>query len=135
MRERTRLEKSLGAVREIGQGLEDAVGLIELAEAENDQSTLAEAEAELAKVAETAAKKQLESLLSGEADANDCYLEIHAGAGGTEAQDWALILTRMYTRWANAKGYKVEYIEESPGEEAGLKSTTIRISEIGRAHV
>jgi peptide chain release factor 2 len=128
MRERTRLEKSLGAVREIEQGLEDAVGLIELAEAENDQATLAEAEAELAKVAETAAKKQLESLLSGEADANDCYLEIHAGAGGTEAQDWALILTRMYTRWANAKGYKVEYIEESPGEEAGLKSTTIRIS-------
>ncbi|MBL8688109.1 MAG: peptide chain release factor 2 [Rhodospirillaceae bacterium] len=128
MRERTRLEKSLGAVREIEQGLEDAVGLIELAEAEDDQSTLAEAEAELAKVAETAAKKQLESLLSGEADANDCYLEIHAGAGGTEAQDWALILTRMYTRWANAKGYKVEYIEESPGEEAGLKSTTIRIS-------
>jgi len=128
MRERTRLEKSLGAVREIEQGLEDAVGLIELAEAENDQATLTEAEAELAKVAETAAKKQLESLLSGEADANDAYLEIHAGAGGTEAQDWALILTRMYTRWANAKGYKVEYIEESPGEEAGLKSTTIRIS-------
>jgi peptide chain release factor 2 len=108
--------------------MDDAVGLIELAEAENDQATLAEAEAELAKVAEAAAKKQLESLLSGEADGNDCYLEIHAGAGGTEAQDWALILTRMYTRWANTKGYKVEFIEESPGEEAGLKSTTIRIS-------
>ncbi len=128
MRERTRLEKSLGAIREIQQGLDDAVGLIELAEAENDQATVAEAEAELAKVAETAAKKQLESLLSGEADGNDCYLEIHAGAGGTEAQDWALILSRMYTRWAGAKGYKVEYQEESPGEEAGIKSATIKIS-------
>ncbi len=127
MRERTRLEKSLGAIREIQQGVDDAVGLIELAEAENDQATVAEAEAELAKVAETAAKKQLESLLSGEADANDCYLEIHAGAGGTEAQDWALILSRMYTRWASAKGYKVEYQEESPGEEAGIKSATIKI--------
>ncbi len=128
MRERTRLEKSLGAVREIQQGLDDAVGLIELAEAENDQATLAEAEAELSRVAEVAGKKQLESLLSGEADGNDCYLEIHAGAGGTEAQDWALILSRMYTRWANAKGYKVEYQEESPGEEAGIKSATIKIS-------
>src|SRR5262245_1822156 len=113
MRERTKLEKSLGAIREIQQGMDDAVGLIELAEAENDQGTIAEAEAELAKVAEIAGKRQLESLLSGEADGNDCYLEIHAGAGGTEAQDWALILSRMYTRWANAKGYKVEYQEES----------------------
>ncbi|MBM3546717.1 MAG: peptide chain release factor 2 [Alphaproteobacteria bacterium] len=128
MRERTKLEKALGAVREIQQGLDDAVGLIELAEAENDEATLKEAEAELGKVAEIAAKKQLESLLSGEADANDCYLEVHAGAGGTEAQDWALILTRMYTRWANTKGYKIEYQEESPGEEAGIKSATIRIS-------
>jgi peptide chain release factor 2 len=127
MRERTRLEKSLADVRQIEQGLEDAVGLIELAEAENDQATLAEAEAELAKVAEIAAKKQLESLLSGEADANDCYLEIHAGTGGTEAQDWALMLVRMYTRWATSKGYKTEFVEESPGEEAGLKSSTIKI--------
>ena len=116
MRERTQLEKSLGDIRQIERGLDDAVGLIELAEAENDQGTLAEAEAELTRVAALAAKKQLESLLSGEADANDCYLEIHAGTGGTEAQDWALMLLRMYTRWANAKGYKTEFVEESPGE-------------------
>ncbi len=127
MRERTQLEKSLGDIRQIERGLDDAVGLIELAEAENDQGTLAEAEAELTRVAALAAKKQLESLLSGEADANDCYLEIHAGTGGTEAQDWALMLLRMYTRWANAKGYKTEFVEESPGEEAGIKSTTIKI--------
>ena len=127
MRERTQLEKALGDIRQIERGLDDAVGLIELAEAENDQGTLAEAEAELTRVAALAAKKQLESLLSGEADANDCYLEIHAGTGGTEAQDWALMLLRMYTRWANAKGYKTEFVEESPGEEAGIKSTTIKI--------
>ena len=127
MRERTQLEKSLGDIRQIERGLDDAVGLIELAEAENDQGTLAEAEGELTKVAALAAKKQLESLLSGEADANDCYLEIHAGTGGTEAQDWALMLLRMYTRWANAKGFKTEFVEESPGEEAGIKSTTIKI--------
>ncbi len=127
MRERTQLEKALGDIRQIERGLDDAVGLIELAEAENDQGTLAEAEAELTRVAALAAKKQLESLLSGEADANDCYLEIHAGTGGTEAQDWALMLLRMYTRWANAKGFKTEFVEESPGEEAGIKSTTIKI--------
>ena len=127
MRERTQLEKSLGDIRQIERGLDDAVGLIELAEAENDQATLAEAEAELVKVADLAAKKQLESLLSGEADANDCYLEVHAGSGGTEAQDWALMLLRMYTRWATAKGYKTEFVEESPGEEAGIKSATVKI--------
>ena len=127
MRERTQLEKAIGDIRRIEQGLDDAVGLIELAEAENDQATLVEAEAELAKTQEFAAKKQLESLLSGEADANDCYLEVHAGSGGTEAQDWASMLLRMYQRWAQAKGYKSEYIEESPGEEAGLKSATIKI--------
>ena len=90
-------------------------------------SRFKEAEDALKALKKEVARRELEALLSGEADANDCYLEIHAGAGGTEAQDWALILTRMYTRWANAKGYKVEYIEESPGEEAGLKSTTIRM--------
>ena len=127
MRERTRLEKALADVRQIEKGLDDAVGLIELAEAENDQGTIAEGEAELARVGEIAAKKQLESLLSGEADANDTYIEVHAGTGGTEAQDWAQMLVRMYSRWAQQRGYKVEYIEESPGEEAGIKSATLKI--------
>jgi peptide chain release factor 2 len=127
MRERTHLETAVAAVRR-ESGLEDALTLAELAETEEDTSSLAEAEAELARLKSEAAKRELESLLSGEADANDCYLEIHAGAGGTEAQDWAEMLLRMYTRWAEQHGYKVEYLEESPGEEAGLKSATIRVS-------
>jgi peptide chain release factor 2 len=128
MRERTHLESAVAAVRRLETGLEDALTLAELAETEGDTSSLAEAEAELARLKSEAAKRELESLLSGEADANDCYLEIHAGAGGTEAQDWAEMLLRMYTRWAEQHGYKVEYLEESPGEEAGLKSATIRVS-------
>jgi peptide chain release factor 2 len=128
MRERTHLETAVAAVRRLESGLEDALTLAELAETEEDTSSLAEAEAELARLKSEAAKRELESLLSGEADANDCYLEIHAGAGGTEAQDWAEMLLRMYTRWAEQHGYKVEYLEESPGEEAGLKSATIRVS-------
>ncbi len=84
----------------------------------------------MSRAAEEAEKRQLETLLSGEADANDCYLEVHAGAGGTEAQDWAEMLQRMYVRWAEQHGYKVEWLEESPGEEAGLKSATIQV--IGR---
>jgi peptide chain release factor 2 len=102
--------------------------MIELAEAEGDSAMVADAEAALVRLAETARSKELEALLSGEADGNDCYLEVHAGAGGTEAQDWAEILARMYTRWAEKKGYKVEWIEESEGEEAGIKSATIKIS-------
>jgi peptide chain release factor 2 len=128
MRERTHLETAVAAVRRLESGLEDALTLAELAETEEDTSSLAEAEAELARLKSEAGKRELESLLSGEADANDCYLEIHAGAGGTEAQDWAEMLLRMYTRWAEQHGYKVEYLEESPGEEAGLKSATIRVS-------
>jgi len=128
MRERTKLEKAIGDIRSLESGMADAIGLIEMAEAEGDADILAEAEAELTRLHEIAAKKQLESLLSGEADGNDCYLEIHAGSGGTEAQDWALMLMRMYSRWAQRKGYKVEYVEESPGEEAGIKSATMQIS-------
>jgi peptide chain release factor 2 len=128
MRERTHLESAVAAVRRLEGGLDDAMTLAELAETEGDTSSLAEAEAELARLKAEAAKRELESLLSGEADANDCYLEIHAGAGGTEAQDWAEMLLRMYTRWAEQHGCKVEYLEESPGEEAGLKSATIRVS-------
>jgi peptide chain release factor 2 len=101
--------------------------LAELGEAEGDTASIDEAERSLAGLKAEAAKRELESLLSGEADANDCYLEVHAGAGGTEAQDWASMLLRMYVRWAEQHGYKVEWLEESPGEEAGLKSTTIEI--------
>jgi len=88
---------------------------------------VAEAEAVLQRLHEEAARRELESLLSGEADGNDCYLEVHAGAGGTEAQDWAEMLLRMYVRWAEAHGYKVEWLEESGGEEAGLKSATVAV--------
>jgi peptide chain release factor 2 len=128
MRERTRLTNAIDGCREIENGLDDGIGLIELAEEEGDQETVAEAEADLAALQEKAGIARLQSLLSGEADANDAYVEIHAGAGGTEAQDWALMLMRMYTRWAEKTGYKVDLLEESPGEEAGIKSVTLRIS-------
>ncbi|MCZ6604908.1 MAG: peptide chain release factor 2 [Alphaproteobacteria bacterium] len=128
MRERTHLEKSLATVSELVSELEDNLGLVEMGEAEDDQEIVAEAEAEIERLHRRAQKLRLESLLSGEADANDCYLEIHAGAGGTESQDWAQILTRMYTRWAEARGYNVEWIEESPGEEAGVKSVTLKVA-------
>jgi len=128
MRERTRIAGQIDGVKALERELEDALTLIELGEAEGDQATLAEGEAALRRAVEVAEKRQLETLLSGEADANDAYLEVHAGAGGTEAQDWAEILQRMYVRWAEQHGYKVEWLEESPGEEAGLKSATIRVS-------
>src|SRR6185312_16762347 len=107
--------------------LDDNLALIELGEAEGDEGVVAEAEIALAALREEVAKRELESLLSGEADANDCYLQVQAGEGGTEAQDWAEMLLRMYIRWAEAHGYKVEWLEESPGEEAGLKSATVKI--------
>ena len=128
MRERNRLAGQIEAVKLLERQLEDALTLIELGEAEGDADTAAEGEAALRRAAEEAEKRQLETLLSGEADANDCYLEVHAGAGGTEAQDWAEMLQRMYVRWAEQHGYKVEWLEESPGEEAGLKSATIQVS-------
>ena len=128
MRERTATEKRLAGFRALEQEFEDTLGLIALAEEESDDETLAEAENALTALHAVAAKRQLESLLSGEADANDCFLEIHAGAGGTESQDWAEMLVRMYTRWADAHGYGIEWLEESPGEEAGIKSTTLRIN-------
>ena len=127
MRERTHIDQSVTAVQTMEQELDDAVTLIELGEAEDDQDTLDEAQASLATLRDQTGKRELESLLSGEADSNDCFIEIHAGAGGTESQDWAQMLTRMYVRWAEAHGYKVEWLEESPGEEAGLKSATIKI--------
>jgi peptide chain release factor 2 len=127
MRERTRLGDAIERQQHLERELEDNVALAELAEEEGDDATLGEAEAALAALRDRLGRLQLESLLSGEADANDCFVEIHAGAGGTESQDWAEMLLRMYTRWAEAHGYKIEWIEESPGEEAGLKSVTIRV--------
>jgi len=128
MQERTWLDGAINNVQSLEQDVEDAVTLIELGEAEEDADTIAEGEAVLNGVKVRAAKAELESLLSGEADANDCFLEVHAGAGGTESQDWAQMLSRMYVRWAEAHGYKVEWLEESPGEEAGIKSVTIKVS-------
>ena len=128
MQERTRLEKQLGEVTAMVQGMDDALMLIELGEAEGDDAIVAEADKDLEAIRAKAESMQIESLLSGEADSNDCYLEVHAGAGGTEAQDWAEMLMRMYTRWSEQRGYKVEWLEESAGEEAGLKSATIKIT-------
>ncbi|HWZ69188.1 MAG TPA: peptide chain release factor 2 [Stellaceae bacterium] len=127
LRERTRLDQAIGSYRRIEREVEEAVELIELGEAEGEAGVVAEAEAALERLRAEAARRELESLLSGEADTNDCYLEVHAGAGGTEAQDWAEMLLRMYARWAEAHDYKVEWLEESGGEEAGLKSATIVI--------
>jgi peptide chain release factor 2 len=127
MRERGALEHAIEAYSSLEQNLEDALVLLELGEAEEDAASVAEAEGQLERLRDRAAKLELESLLSGEADANDCYVEIHAGAGGTEAQDWAEMLLRMYTRWAEAHGHKVDWLEESPGEEAGIKSATIQV--------
>jgi peptide chain release factor 2 len=127
MRARQALEKQIAAYRQLERELDDGITLIELGEAEDDEDTIAEGEAALRRLKEVAQKLEVEALLSGEADGNDTYLEIHAGAGGTESQDWAAMLTRMYMRWAEQRGYKVSLIEESPGEEAGLKSATLEI--------
>jgi len=125
MRERDALEDRLNAIGRIEQEFSDEVTLIELGESEKDDKTIAEAEAALKKLKVEVARRELEALLSGEADANDCYLEVHAGAGGTESQDWAGMLMRMYVRWAEQHGYKVEWIEETEGEGAGIKSATV----------
>ena len=127
MRERDALEDQLGSIGRMEQALEDNLTLIELGEAEKDEATVAEAEAELKKLKAEVARRELEALLSGEADANDCYLEVHAGAGGTESNDWAGMLLRMYVRWAEQHGYKVDWLEESEGEGAGIKSATVQI--------
>lgn len=127
MRERTRLDKAVNACREIEAELADTIELMEMSEAEGDEEMIAEAEAALVELAARAKEFELESLLSGEADANDSYLEIHPGQGGTESQDWAEMLLRMYTRWAERRGYKVDVIQLLSGEEAGIKSATLQI--------
>ena len=128
MRERNKLERQISQFRDMENGLADHLGLIEMGEAEGDEGIIAESEAALAELQKKVEKVQLESLLSGEADGNDAYLEVNAGAGGTEAQDWGEILLRMYTRWAERQGYKVELLDRHDGEEAGIKSATLRIA-------
>src|SRR5262245_11228977 len=127
MQERNALEDQLTAIGRIERELEDQLTMIDLAEAERDEKVIAEAEAALKKLRAEVARRELEALLSGEADANETYLEVHAGAGGTESQDWASMLLRMYTRWAEQHGFKVDWIEETVGEEAGIKSATIQV--------
>ena len=128
MRERNRLAAQVEGVRKLEKDVADAAELIELAEAEGDAATVEAAIADLRAFAAEAKRREIESLLSGEADPNDAYLEVNAGAGGTDAQDWAEMLLRMYMRWAEAHGYKVSLTERSDGDEAGIKSATIQVS-------
>ena len=128
MRDRQNLVDAMATVTGIAQELQDNIDLIELGEMEDDAEVVKEAEAALKALKLKAAEKELEALLDGEADGNDTFLEINAGAGGTESCDWASILARMYVRWAERKGYKVEMQSQSPGEEAGIKSVTYKIS-------
>lgn len=127
MRERQSLERAITAFQKLERDLDDAVTLIELGEAERDDASIQEGEAVLRKLAPDARRQEVEALLSGEADGNDTYVEVHAGAGGTESQDWAQMLARMYMRWAERRGYKVSLVEESGGEEAGIKSATLLV--------
>ncbi|WP_424973705.1 peptide chain release factor 2 [Dinoroseobacter sp. S124A] len=128
MRDRQMLVDAIGTYEGIRQELDDNIELIELGEMEDDAEVVAEAEGALKALTETAAKKEIEALLDGEADSNDTFLEINSGAGGTESCDWASMLARMYVRWAEAKGYSVELQSESAGEEAGIKSAAYKIS-------
>ncbi len=125
MRERTLLEDRLGSLAKIERELDDAATLVELGEAEGDAATEAEGLAALKALKVEGERRQLEALLSGEADANDSYVEVHSGAGGTESCDWARMLLRMYVRWAERRKFEVEVIEETAGDEAGIKSATI----------
>lgn len=127
MKERQRLESQISGVRGLETELSDSMELIELGEAEGDQDVVEEAEETLRNLGGRVERQQAETLLSGEADGNDTFLEVHAGAGGTESQDWANMLLRMYTRWAERSNRKVELLEEHSGDEAGIKSATIKV--------
>ncbi|OHV72070.1 peptide chain release factor 2 [Ensifer sp. LCM 4579] len=127
MRERQQLDDNISALRRLEQQLNENIELIELGEEEDDSAIVTEAEEALRQLRGEAAKKQVEAMLSGEADQNDTYLEVHSGAGGTESQDWANMLLRMYSRWAERQGYKVELLEIQDGEEAGIKSATLLV--------
>ncbi|WP_292053098.1 MULTISPECIES: peptide chain release factor 2 [unclassified Brevundimonas] len=126
-RERSRLEAQVNTVKEMERDLEDGLMLAEMADEEGDEAALEEARVMLRGIKERAARAELEALLSGEADGNDAYLEVNSGAGGTESNDWAGMLLRMYTRWAKAHGYEVEVEAEEAGEQAGIKSATIQV--------
>jgi peptide chain release factor 2 len=128
MRERNRLASLVDGLQSLEREAADTAELIELAEAESDTAMAADGAATLQRLLDDAKRREIESLLSGEADANDAYLEINSGAGGTEAQDWAEMLARMYSRWAEKRGYKVQLIEQSEGEQAGIKSATLQVS-------
>ena len=127
MRERQQLEERITGIRDLESRLEDNIGLVELGEEEDDAEVVKEAEDALRTMRQDIDRRQIELLLSGEADANDTYIEIHSGAGGTESQDWANMLMRMYTRWAERHGMKVEVLEVHYGEEAGIKSVTVLV--------
>jgi len=127
MRERQQLADQIGTVERLEREVAEQTELIELGEAEGDAAVVAEAEEALKRLNTEAERRQVETMLSGEADGYDAFVEIHAGAGGTESQDWALMLMRMYSRWAEANRYKTELLEEHPGEEAGIKSATLLI--------
>jgi peptide chain release factor 2 len=127
MRDRQTLADAVGRVDAMERDLEDNIGLIELGEMEDDKAVVADAEEALKRLKEKTAQAEIEALLNGEADGNDTFLEINAGAGGTESCDWASMLARMYVRWAEQHGYKVELVSESPGEEAGIKSAAYKI--------
>ncbi|MCQ4188665.1 peptide chain release factor 2 [Methylocystis suflitae] len=127
MRERTQLEDQVGALSSLERELEDALTLVELGEAEGDAATEKEGVDALKSILKQARARQTEALFAGEADANDTYIEVHSGAGGTESQDWARMLFRMYARWGERHKFQVEVIEETPGEEAGIKSGTLLV--------
>jgi len=127
MRERQMLADSIKGFNELSNGLQDNIDMIELGEMEEDEEVVADAEEAIQKIQKEAAKQELEALLNGEADGNDTFLQINAGAGGTESCDWANMLARMYVRWAEQKGYQVDRMEESAGDEAGIKSVTYQI--------
>lgn len=127
MQERTRLDDSITGHRALEAELNDNIELIEMGELEDDQEVVEEAEAAIQGLRDKASELELESLLSGEADSNDCYLEVNSGSGGTEADDWASMILRMYMRYAQKQGWKIDILEESMGEEAGIKSTTLQI--------
>ncbi len=128
MRERNRLSSQIDGLTALTRDVTDAVELVELAEAEGDDAMVADGIATLRALSVEAKRREIESLLSGEADGNDAYIEVNSGAGGTEAQDWAEMLARMYSRWAEAHGYKLQLMEQSEGEQAGIKSATLQVS-------
>ena len=130
MKERTYLDQRLSSFKQLELEYKDIIAIIEIAEQDNDEKLLIDAKNQLLNLNKNIKKKELESLLSEEADKNDCFIEINAGAGGTESQDWVQMLLRMYSRWADKKEYKIIIMDENPGEEAGIKSVCIKISGI-----